>query len=91
MYTTQYEGERHALGVFMCGETPRQQVRPLVQWMRSQRGSRKWNIVGNDYSSRGTPFGKPRSTFGSLTTESSARSTSRSHTRVSPHHRSERI
>jgi urea transport system substrate-binding protein len=50
VYTTQYEGDRYAFGVFMCGETPHQQLQPLFAWLRSNRGSRKWYIVGNDYS-----------------------------------------
>lgn len=50
VYTTQYEGDRYAFGVFMCGETPLQQVRPLIEWLRSNHGSRKWYVIGNDYS-----------------------------------------
>ena len=50
IYTTQYEGERYAFGVFMCGETPFQQLRPLIEWLRTNRGSRNWYVVGNDYS-----------------------------------------
>lgn len=50
VYTTQYEGDRYAFGVFMCGETPYQQLQPLIAWLRSNRGSCKWYIVGNDYN-----------------------------------------
>ena len=50
VYTTQYEGGRYAFGVFMCGETPDQHLRPLIEWFRSNRDARKWYVVGNDYN-----------------------------------------
>jgi urea transport system substrate-binding protein len=50
VYTTLYEGDQYSYGVFMCGETPFQQLRPLIQWMRANRQARKWYLIGSDYS-----------------------------------------
>ena len=50
VYTTLYEGNQYSYGVFMCGETPFQQLRPLIQWMRINRQARKWYLIGSDYS-----------------------------------------
>ncbi|MCG6205203.1 substrate-binding domain-containing protein [Rhodopseudomonas sp. HC1] len=50
VYTTLYEGDQYSFGVFMCGETPVQQLDPLIVWLRSNRDARKWFIVANDYS-----------------------------------------
>jgi len=49
IYTTLYEGGEHAFGVFVCGETPEQQLQPLLHWLARHRGARRWYLVGNDY------------------------------------------
>lgn len=49
VYTTLYEGGQYSFGVFVCGETPEQQVRPLIHWLSRNRNSRRWYMIGNDY------------------------------------------
>lgn len=49
VYTTFYEGGEDADGVYMVGETPDQQLFPALRWLRSELGTRRWCIVGNDY------------------------------------------
>ncbi len=49
VYTTFYEGGENAAGVYMVGETPRQQLFPALRWLRENEGIRRWCIVGNDY------------------------------------------
>jgi len=49
VYTALYEGGERTPGVFMVGETPFRQLLPAMRWLRNERGSRRWAIVGNDY------------------------------------------
>lgn len=49
VYTTFYEGGENTGGVYMVGETPRQQLFPALDWLRENRGLKRWCIVGNDY------------------------------------------
>jgi len=49
VYTTLYEGGQYSFGVFVCGETPDQQVRPLIHWLGRNKGIRRWYVIGNDY------------------------------------------
>lgn len=49
VYTTFYEGGENTRGVYMVGETPQQQLFPALEWLRSNRGVRRWCVVGNDY------------------------------------------
>lgn len=49
VYTTFYEGDESSDGVYMVGETPRQQLFPAMTWLREHHGARRWSIVGNDY------------------------------------------
>lgn len=49
VYTTLYEGGEYSFGVFLCGETPDQQARPLVHWLARNKGVRRWYMIGNDY------------------------------------------
>src|SRR5690606_12209465 len=49
VYTTLYEGGQHSFGVFVCGETPEQELRPLVHWLARHKGVRRWHLIGNDY------------------------------------------
>lgn len=50
IYTTLYEGGEYSFGVFVCGETPAQQLQPLVEWLCRHRAATNWYIVGNDYT-----------------------------------------
>ncbi|BDD81862.1 hypothetical protein TPB0596_16250 [Tsukamurella pulmonis] len=49
VYTALYEGGESTAGVFLTGETPEDQIRPALQWLRRERGLRRWWIVGSDY------------------------------------------
>lgn len=49
VYTTTYEGGQYSFGVFVCGETPEQQLRPLIRWLARNRAVRRWYVIGNDY------------------------------------------
>jgi len=49
VYTTLYEGGQYSFGVFVCGETPEQQVRPLIHWLGRNKDVRRWYLIGNDY------------------------------------------
>ena len=49
VYTSLYEGDEHAPGIYCCGETPEQQVFPALRWMREHLGVRRWHVVGANY------------------------------------------
>jgi len=49
IYSTMYEGGEHSRGVFICGETPEQGLFPLIEWLTSNKGSKRWYILGSDY------------------------------------------
>lgn len=49
VYTALYEGGESTAGVFLTGETPEAQIRPALEWLRRERGVRRWWIVGSDY------------------------------------------
>lgn len=49
IYTPTYEGGEMAEGVFALGETPEQQVRPIMPALVGERGIRRWYFIGNDY------------------------------------------
>lgn len=49
VYTALYEGGERTPGVFLTGETPIHQLLPAMRWLGSERGVRRWFMVGNDY------------------------------------------
>jgi urea transport system substrate-binding protein len=49
VYTALYEGGERTPGVFLTGEIPSRQLLPAMQWLRRERGVRRWCMVGNDY------------------------------------------
>ncbi len=49
IYTPLYEGGETAEGVFPIGETPNQQVKPAIGWLRKAFKTEKWALIGNDY------------------------------------------
>lgn len=49
VYTALYEGGETTPGLFMTGETPRDQVLAALRWMARESGVRRWNVVGDDY------------------------------------------
>lgn len=48
-YTPVYEGGECAAATFMSGETPSQQLEPVIPWLTSERKLKKWYLIGNDY------------------------------------------
>jgi urea transport system substrate-binding protein len=50
IYVTLYEGKECSPGVQVLGETPDQQLRPVVPWLAQNKGVRKWYLIGNDYN-----------------------------------------
>lgn len=48
-YTPVYEGGECARGTFVNGETPQQQLEPVIPWIASERKPTKWYMIGNDY------------------------------------------
>ena len=48
-YTPVYEGAECAKGTFMNGETPEQQLKPVIPWIAAERKPKKWYLIGNDY------------------------------------------
>jgi ABC-type branched-subunit amino acid transport system substrate-binding protein len=49
VYTPPYEGGETAPGVYLVGETPDRQLRPVLDWLVHHRRARRWALVGNDY------------------------------------------
>lgn len=48
-YTPVYEGGECAKGTYMNGETPQQQLQPVIPWIAAERKPKKWYMIGNDY------------------------------------------
>ncbi|MDN8616614.1 substrate-binding domain-containing protein [Variovorax ginsengisoli] len=48
-YTPVYEGGECAKGTYVNGETPAQQLAPVIPWLASERKPKKWYMIGNDY------------------------------------------
>jgi urea transport system substrate-binding protein len=48
-YTPVYEGGECAKGTYVNGETPQQQLEPVIPWIAAERKPKKWFMIGNDY------------------------------------------
>jgi ABC-type branched-subunit amino acid transport system substrate-binding protein len=48
-YTPVYEGGECAKGTYVNGETPAQQLAPVIPWLAAERKPKKWYMIGNDY------------------------------------------
>jgi urea transport system substrate-binding protein len=48
-YTPVYEGGECARGTYVNGETPQQQLAPVIPWLAAERKPKKWYMIGNDY------------------------------------------
>ena len=48
-YTPVYEGGECAKGTYINGETPQQQLEPVIPWIAAERKPKKWYMIGNDY------------------------------------------
>jgi len=44
-----YEGGDCAKGTFFVGETPAQQLTPVIPWLTAQHQIKRWFLIGNDY------------------------------------------
>ena len=49
VYTPVYEGGECSAGTYVLGETPAQQLEPVVPRMASTKGASRWYLIGNDY------------------------------------------
>ena len=49
VYTPVYEGGERSPGLFMIGETPARQLKPVIHWLAEHRNARRWYLIGNDY------------------------------------------
>jgi len=50
LYTPVYEGGECARGTWMSGETPQQQLAPVIPWLAQQHQPDSWYLIGNDYN-----------------------------------------
>jgi len=50
VYTAVYEGGECAKGTYVLGETPTQQLQPVIPWLAEQKKVGKWYLIGNDYN-----------------------------------------
>ncbi|WP_441230571.1 substrate-binding domain-containing protein [Tardiphaga sp. 215_C5_N2_1] len=49
IYTPVYEGGERTPGVMAIGETPRDQSRPAIEWLASEKKAARWYLIGSDY------------------------------------------
>lgn len=49
IYTPLYEGKACDQRLFNLGEVPQQQVSPVVPYLQTRYGGKKWFVVGDDY------------------------------------------
>lgn len=49
VYTPLYEGGENTPGVYAIGETPDQQLRPALKFLREKYNADKWLLIGHDY------------------------------------------
>ena len=50
VYTAVYEGGECAAGTYVTGETPAQQLAPVIPWLAENEGASRWYLIGNDYN-----------------------------------------
>jgi urea transport system substrate-binding protein len=50
VYTPVYEGGECAKGTYVLGETPQQQLQPVIPWLARERSLKRWYLIGNDYN-----------------------------------------
>ena len=50
IYTAVYEGGECAPGTWVTGETPAQQLAPVIPWLADNEAASKWYLIGNDYN-----------------------------------------
>ena len=50
VYTPVYEGNSCADGLYVTGETPSQQLAPVIPYLAEREGVSKWYLIGHDYN-----------------------------------------
>src|SRR5438105_13298242 len=50
IYTPTYEGGECSPGTYVVGETPQQQLEPVLPWLAAERKLKRWYLIGNDYN-----------------------------------------
>ncbi|MEC7962181.1 MAG: substrate-binding domain-containing protein [Pseudomonadota bacterium] len=50
VYTPVYEGNSCADGLYITGETPSQQLEPVIPFLAEKEGVSKWYLIGHDYN-----------------------------------------
>lgn len=50
VYTPVYEGNACAPGLYVTGETPSQQLAPVIPHLMEKEGVSKWYLIGHDYN-----------------------------------------
>jgi urea transport system substrate-binding protein len=50
VYTPVYEGGECSSGTYVLGETPNQQLEPVIPWLSKQQKVARWYLIGNDYN-----------------------------------------
>ncbi|MDA0273421.1 MAG: substrate-binding domain-containing protein [Proteobacteria bacterium] len=50
VYTAIYEGNSCAPGLYVTGETPSQQLAPVIPYLAKAEGASKWYLIGHDYN-----------------------------------------
>ncbi len=50
VYTAVYEGNACAKGLYVTGETPSQQLAPVIPHLMRAEGVSKWYLIGHDYN-----------------------------------------
>ncbi|WP_202807077.1 substrate-binding domain-containing protein [Ruegeria pomeroyi] len=50
VYTPVYEGNSCAPGLYVTGETPSQQLAPVIPYLAGKEGVSKWYLIGHDYN-----------------------------------------
>lgn len=50
VYTPVYEGNACNTGLYVTGETPSQQLAPVIPFLMEKEKVKKWYLIGNDYN-----------------------------------------
>lgn len=50
VYTPVYEGKACGNGLYVTGETPSQQLAPVIPFLMEKENVKKWYLIGNDYN-----------------------------------------
>lgn len=50
VYTPVYEGNACGAGLYVTGETPSQQLAPVIPYLMENEGAKNWYLIGHDYN-----------------------------------------